>query len=368
MHICGMSTACMRATTNNDRQLFPGGCNMDENRLLIKVADKTIEHQYRDTDMNYHIWDWQEGVGMYGLMKAWEVTGESRYLNFVKEWVDYHIGKGLPPKKINTVIPFTSVLELYKATGHKPYRWLCEDTARFCMCQAKRANEGALEHTVLATDFESQIWADTLFMGAIFLARWGQFTGEEMYIYEAIRQLDLHYKYLTDPSNGLMFHAYNCKLRNHMSAVHWGRANGWAVLSSVEILDMIPEYMNEKELVLDHLNKHVKAMMKYCDEKGLWHTVIDCPETYLETTVGAALYSGIQRGIRAGYVPGDYSDKCSLILEGLVQNIARDGQVLNTSGGTPVMDSVEAYNKIPCVMSYYGQGLTLMALSEAIRS
>jgi unsaturated rhamnogalacturonyl hydrolase len=340
---------------------------MDMKQLLVSVADKTIEHQYRETDMNYHIWDWQEGVGMYGLMKTCEVTGDSRYLNFVKEWVDYHIDKGLPKKSINTVIPFTSVLELYKATGHKPYRWLCEETAHFCMCQAKRANEGVLEHTVLAAEFESQIWADTLFMGTVFLARWGKFTGEDMYIYEAIRQLNLHYKYLTDPSNGLMFHAYNCKLRSHMSAIHWGRANGWAVLSSVEILDMIPDYIIEKEIAVDNLNKHVAAIMKYCNENGMWHTVLDRPETNPETTVGAALYSGVFRGIHAGYLSGCFLEQCSMALQGLIKNIGPDGQVLNASGGTPVMNSAEAYNNIPCVMSYYGQGLALMALSAMLK-
>ena len=340
---------------------------MSTKQLLKKVADRTTEQKYRDTDMNYYIWDWQNGVGMYGLIKTYEATGDKRYLQFVKEWVDYHIDKGLPKKTINTVIPFTSVLELYKATGHEPYRWICEDAADFCMCRAKRANEGALEHTVLATEFDSQIWADTLFMGAIFLARWGKFIGDDMYIYEAIRQLLLHYKYLVDPSNGLMFHAYNCNLRNHMSAVHWGRANGWAVLSSVEILDMIPNYIKEKDSIIENLNNQVRALLKYCSENGMWHTVLDCPETYLEATISAAMYCGMYRGIRSGYLSKDLAEPCTKVFEGLVRNITPDGLVMNTSGGTPVMDSAEAYNNIPCVMSYYGQGLTMMALSASLK-
>ena len=43
---------------------------------------------------------------------------------------------------------------------------------------------------------------------------------------------------------------------------------------------------------------------------------------------------------------------------------APDGEALGTSAGTPVMASVEEYGRIPCAMSYYGQGLMLMALSQ----
>ena len=336
---------------------------MEIRQLLDKVAQKTMEQRYNDSDMNYYIWDWQEGVGMYGLIKAYQATGDKRYLNFVKEWVDYHLDKGLPEKSVNTTIHFVSVLELYKETGEQRYRWLCEEMAKFCMCKAKRANEGALEHTVLDIRFESQIWADTLFMGAIFLARWGSFTGDDMYINEAVRQILLHYKYLLDPQTGLIFHGYNCMLGNHMSAVRWGRANGWAVLSCVEILDMIPDYFEEKGTILKLLNDHADSMLKYCNENGMWHTVLDCPDTYEETTVGAALCGALHRAVRSGYLPDRYMEQNQLILRGLTGNIAEDGKVLNASGGTAVKKSIEEYNKVPCVMSYYGQGLALMSLS-----
>ena len=48
----------------------------------------------------------------------------------------------------------------------------------------------------------------------------------------------------------------------------------------------------------------------------------------------------------------------------LHEHIAQDGTVEQASGGTPVMYSTQEYNAIPCVMSYYGQGIAALALCE----
>lgn len=96
---------------------------------------------------------------------------------------------------------------------------MCKQYADYCIAEAPRTNEGAFEHTVLANKWKQQIWADTLFMGALFLAKWGAFVKEDHYIKEAARQMQLHYKYLIDPEDGLMYHGYDCVAVNHMSVI-----------------------------------------------------------------------------------------------------------------------------------------------------
>ena len=340
----------------------------DDHGVYVKEHYINMAEKYKRIDMRYDSFDWQNGVGMFGITEAYKILKDEKYMQYIKEWMDYHISKGLPDTSVNATIPYYSMLQIYKKYGDPQYRELCERVAKFIMSQGRRCDEGALEHTVnsIGDDnwkFSSQIWADTTFMAGIFLAEWGKFTNDLMYSMEAARQIILHYKYLTDAETGLMFHAYSCFERNHISEVRWGRANGWGVISSVEILERLPLHIKERDIIMQNLQKHIDCLKKYQDN-GSWHTVLDEFNTYKETTAVCAFYYGIKKALRCGYITGDFNDLLISAEEYIKNNISADGEALNTSAGTPVMANVEEYNKIPCAMSYYSQGLMMLALSE----
>lgn len=339
---------------------------MDAIELLKKTVGWTIAERYSSVDMNYHVWDWHQGVALYGLRKAYDVTGDELSLVFLREYAEYHLARGLGPRTINTTIPVVALLDLYTMTGDYRYAAVCRDRADYCMAEAPRTASGALAHTVIGKDFSSQIWADTLFMGALFLARWGSFTGETLYQKEAARQLLLHYKYLRDSRTGLLFHGYDDETRSHLSSVCWGRANGWGIISSVDILESLPLYFPERIQIIQNLEGHLHALSADQAPSGHWHTVLDHPETYEESTVAACLSYGIRKGIRLGFVDTRFKRMGEAAHRALVRSIGDEGRLLGASGGTPIMDSVEAYGGIPTVPSYYAQGLALMALAAAV--
>lgn len=162
----------------------------------VKQGYIDAAEKYNRIDMRYDAFDWQNGVGFFGLIEASRVLKDDRYLEFIKEWVEFHIQKGLPAYTVNSTIPYYAILQLYKKYGDDKYYALCDRAAKYIMAEGIRADEGALEHTVLESRNASQIWADTTFMAGIFLAEWGKFTGNIMYLNEAARQILLHYKYL----------------------------------------------------------------------------------------------------------------------------------------------------------------------------
>lgn len=330
---------------------------------LNRAIDFTLKDNYTNYNFSFDVWDWSEGVGMYALMRAYDKLGDEKIVKFVKRYVDHHFKKGLCDRTVNGTAPFNAILDLYKLYGNLEYRSQCEEQARFVMAQARRADEGMFEHTMHGDTYAGQVWADTLFMCAIFLARYGQFTGNEMYLREAARQLILHYKYLINQETGLMFHGYNCKTRSNMSAVHWGRANGWAVVSSIEILDLLPSYFKEREKIIENLNAHLSAIARYADN-GRWHTVLDHPETYLETTAGACFCFGMTAGVKRGYIKDDYAMLSEQALAALIDHIDPSGEVTEGSGGTPIQDSVAGYNEIEFEKTFWAQGLTILALLE----
>ena len=102
-------------------------------------------------------------------------------------------------------------------------------------------------------------------------------------------------------------------------------------------------------------------------ETGLWHTVIDDPDSYLELSASAAFLRGIMQGVRLGILKRKaYEGLIEKAVKGLLDNIDDDGTVKNVSYGTPIGLDKEFYNKIPCCPMTYGQALMILALQEAL--
>lgn len=371
---------------------------MEYKELITKVCEKTIEEKhtipgyrfdifgyvegkgmylkdpdyvkkgYQYLDMMYDVWDWQEGVGMYALLEAGKVLKTDRYFEYTREWVEYHIQMGLPAATVNTTAPFLCVLELYKQTKKEYYYNMCEERARYLMEEAKRVENGALQHTVIGVDvsFSSQIWADTLFVAVLFLLKWALLTEDKNCEKEAIKQFFLHEGSLLDTGSGLFFHGYNVMKKSWMSAVHWGRANTWFLLSASLILKELPLENAERARIVESLIRCLKAMRKVQDADGRFHTVLDDKESYTETTAICGFCAALQNLLSENRLEKEEWESTSLLtLQALKEQIAEDGTVLSASGGTPLMCSREEYEKIPSVMSYYGQGLMLFALCAA---
>jgi unsaturated rhamnogalacturonyl hydrolase len=53
-------------------------------------------------------------------------------------------------------------------------------------------------------------------------------------------------------------------------------------------------------------------------------------------------------------------------LRGVITKITPEGAVEGVSGGTPITPTIDAYSKLTRYPTLYGQGLTLLMLSEYI--
>lgn len=320
------------------------------------------DHHY--IDMQYDLFDWQQGVGFFALCLAGEALETDKYAAFVQHWIDWQLSRGAVPKTVNATAPYLSMLYLYQKQQQPAYAQLCQQRASYCLHDAPRTADGVLEHTVndMPAEFSSQVWADTLFMAALFMARYGKAFEELSYVEEAVSQLMQHYQYLRDPETGLLFHAYNARTRNHMSAVRWGRANAWGILAHLFIAECLPEDHPARADMAKQFEAHMMALAARQTPSGAFHTVLDWEESYEETTITAAFIFACLRGYRAGWLDQRFLGYAEKAKDFLLRHIREDGLVLQCSGGTPVMCSAQAYQEIPLVPSYYGQGLAILAL------
>lgn len=331
---------------------------------IEKVYNKTIDRALGELGTVHGMgeWQWEQGVCLYGLGRAYDKTKDKKIINFIKKWVDFQLDDAKFGYSINTTAPLLGVMKLLEEFGpDERYEKLCASFADWCMTEEPRCDRGAFEHTCTANKYDNQIWADTLFMGCIFLVKWGLYTKNDIYIKEAIRQFRLHYEFLGDKETGLMYHGYDCNERAQ-KGVLWGRGNGWFAVAAPEILSILPKTIPGYDAVLDDWKKILSAMLKYQRADGGWSTVINRPDTYLEMSVTAAFTYSMNKAVEFGIDREEYIDAAKKAVECLINNIDEDGSILNGSLGTCVMEDYKKYNDILCGYTCFTQGLSLMAL------
>ena len=87
-------------------------------------------------------------------------------------------------------------------------------------------------------------------------------------------------------------------------------------------------------------------MYKRQGKSGLWHTVLTDAGSYEEVSGSAAITAGILKGIRYGILDDSYLACAWKAVEAILDNIDRDGTVLNVSGGTGMGYDADHYKNI----------------------
>jgi unsaturated rhamnogalacturonyl hydrolase len=313
-------------------------------------------------------WEWAQGVGLYGMQKYYAETGNQQALDFLIQWFNTNISRGLPEKNVNTVCPLLTLTYVYEYTKQSDYLDICKEWAEWVMNEMPRTEEMGLQHIVSGVENPGQIWIDTVFMTVLFMGRMGKLLGREDYLEESSRQFLLHIKYLTDKKTGLFNHGFDFIGRHSFGEIQWGRGNCWYTSGVVDYLDILGDSNpGVKWFLLDTLHGQIKALEQYQNENGMWHTLILDPESYVEASATAGFAYGILKAVRLGYIPEKYRECGMKGLNAILERISEDGTVTEVSYGTAISDSLQDYRDVPICPMTYGQALTLLLLTEALK-
>jgi unsaturated rhamnogalacturonyl hydrolase len=333
--------------------------HFDEQQLR-GVIDRVVDRTF-GMDFN---WDWPAGVAFHGVCEAYEATGEKKYMERLQAWVDEQLEDGLPKLSVNAVSVGHSLISLYKATDEEKYLEIATQMAEYLKHEAPRFADGIFQHTVNSKKdvFPEQAWVDTMMMAGYFLLRMGDLLGGEDYFADGLKQYHGHEHFLQDNETNLYYHGWDNVAQNHMSGIFWARGNSWASYTMARALELVkvqhPSYM----IIDGSLRDQLSTLVRLQSDEGLWHTVLQDPTSYLETSGSAGIAAGL---VSRGNL---YNRQVQKALDGIVERITDNGTVLDVSAGTAVMDDAQGYKEVPYKrIQGWGQGLTLAFLSMVVR-
>ena len=316
--------------------------------------------------MTLDTWEWPQGVALYAMFKLYKAGSGQQVLDDMRTWYDRHLAMGLPPRNVNTTAPMLALTLIYRETGEEKYRQPIADWAEWVMNAMPRTREGGLQHITSDDENRQQLWDDTLYMTCLFLYQAGMALGREDMMRQAEYQFLLHIQYLHSQKTGLWFHGFCFEGRHHFGEAFWARGNSWFTAGAVDFIEWLPEGP-VRSMILATWQEQCEALVTLQDGvTGLWHTLLDQPDSYLETSASAAIAYGLMKGARLGLLGDAYREAGERALSGVLAQVAEDGTVQGVSYGTPMGWTQDFYRTSPIPPTAYGQGLTFLMLTEKL--
>ena len=369
-----------------------------EKSTPTRVVSKTTGEEITDyaaitTDAQlergaYRLASYEWGVTYSAMLTAAEATGDEAYYNYVAdrfkflaavaphfralldkgEKIDGQMRQILTPHALDDAgAVCAAMVKAQLAEPSLELNALIDNYMDFILNKEYRLADGTFART---RPQHNTLWLDDMFMGIPPVA-WYSLLNEEKQqacMNEAVRQVLQFAERMWVPEKRLFRHGWVEGMQDH-PAFHWGRANGWALLTMSEVLDVLPENYPGRDQILELFREHVRGLAACQSGEGLWHQLLDRNDSYLETSATAIYVYCIAHAINKGWIdPMAYGPVAQLGWHGVTTQINDLGQVENTCVGTGMaFDPAFYYYRPVNVYAAHGYGPVVWAGAEMIK-
>ena len=273
-------------------------------------------------------WNYIDGCMMISLINLWKQTGNQKYFDFVKNFIDYYVddnGNILGFKKedynLDNINEGRVLFDLYEATGEEKYLKGIETVYSQIESQPKNS-KGSFWHKAI---YHDQVWLDGLFMAQIFYYRYQKLKNRSIEpILVQFRNVE---KYMKDDKTGLYYHGYdeNASMfwanEKGLSSNFWLRSMGWYIAALSDITSFLDEGSKEKAEFSGYLKHAVDSVLAFKDSQtNLFWQVVNYANregNYLETSGSALIAFAIMRGVNEGILDKSYFEQGKAIFDGI---------------------------------------------------
>ncbi|MEO7534307.1 MAG: glycoside hydrolase family 88 protein [Ferruginibacter sp.] len=360
--------------------------NKKTGKALNSPAELDSNTILQQGDFRLNSYEW--GVTYSGLLIAAETTGDKKYSDYVRKRFSF-LGDWIPAiKRLKDAGTFkTNNYPLHQQIEPKAL----DDGGAICASMIRATTAGfnnnlrpvidylidfiankeyRLEDKTLARmrPQKNTLWLDDLYMGVPALAQMGKLTGDTKYFDDAVLQVKQFSERMFNKEKGLYMHGWVESMETHPE-FRWARANGWALLTKADLLDVLPENHPGRAFVLQQFKAHIKGLAAYQSDKGFWHQLLDRNDSYLETSATAIYAYCIAHACNKGWIsPVTYAPMAMLAWNAVATKINDKGQVEGTCVGTGMaFDPAFYYHRPVNVFAAHSYGPVILAAAEMYR-
>jgi unsaturated rhamnogalacturonyl hydrolase len=289
---------------------------METNERIQKVIRAMLAMQRRA---------WEQGVAAQALLELGEtelvvLLAKDAVVNQLKD------GRlGLNEGHLPVADPAANgepVLFAAGVTGDKTLQKAAAQMLDFLLYKAPKTRDGIIYHNYI----ENRLWVDAIYMAPTFLAIAGQ-------PQEAVKQILGYRQRLLNPEKQLYYHIWDEDRQGFERKLFWGVGNGWAAAGLTRVVRSLPETMREeKSLLTGFVREGVDACLHYQRTDGLFHDILDDPNTFVETNLAQMLSYSIYRGVRGGWLGKEYLAPADKMREAVYRKVDEFGLVQGVCG------------------------------------
>ena len=315
-------------------------------------------------------WSYWKGYTLNGFEMLWQSTGDPRYLEYIEQQIDPFIDHdgnlvGVKLDSLDNAMAGNIVVGLYEHTHDPRYRVAATQIRRMFNNYPRNADGGFWHNPKLP----GEMWVDGVFMGEMFLLRYGDSIGDRKYCFdEAINQITIFARHALKGKSGLYYHAWAAnpdlatvvpqrKLHwahpvTRLSPEVWSEGLGWYALVVVEALARLPADYPRRTEVLDIYEQLAAGLKRAQDPvSGGWFFIVDKPErtdNWIDTSGSAMFTYALERGIELRLLSRkEYSSAVTAGYRAITRNarINSDGlvDILSACDGVCVQASYADY-------------------------
>lgn len=299
------------------------------------------------------------------MLETAKATNDKRYYTYAYDRIKLLSEQTIVPKALDDAGAMcASTIKLYRSSPELDVQDMIDNYIRYIMHKEYRLSDGTFARK---RPQMNTLWLDDLYMSVPAIAQMGKLTGEQTYYDEAVKQIVQFSERMFVKEKGLYMHGW-VEGEEYHPAFHWGRANGWAILTLTEVLDVLPENHPGREKVMKQYKDHIKGICALQSSEGFWHQLLDRNDSYLETSATAIFTYCIARGINNGWLDViSFAPVAQLGWSAVSTQINNEGQVEGTCVGTGMgFDPAFYYYRPVNKYAAHGYGPVLLAGAEMI--
>ena len=322
----------------------------------------------------FRLTSYEWGVTYSALLAAYNSTGDEKYRDYVFSRMNFFVNHAEHYRQVTEPHALDDAgavcAAMCKALVMNPklnYRKQIDHYMDYILHHEYRLADGTFARK---RPMYNSVWLDDMFMGISPIARYAMVDKSHAneYYTEAVNQILGFKKRMWVPERKLFRHGWVESMQSH-PAFHWGRANGWAILTLCEVLDVLPEDYPGRAEVLSLLREHIEGLAALQGGDGFWHQLLDRNDSYLETSATAIYTYCMAHAINKGWIDAKvYGPVAVLGWHAVTSKINAEGQVEGVCVGTGMgFDPAFYYYRPVNVFAAHGYGPAIWAGAEIIQ-